>query len=276
MSECMRTVQPFSVLLPVYAGEKSDYLYESLRSITLGTCIPSQVVIVEDGPLTPALNRVIDVYRALLPIHSVRRPRRGLPAALNAGLLECRHDIVARCDSDDINLPRRFELQLQVLRNLPEVGVVGADIREFDSEGLRCKARRMPVGDTGLRRYARTRNPLNHPSVMYRRSVIEGVGGYHDLRGFEDYELWIRCLLGGIRIVNIPEPLVYVRAGAPLLARRRGWAYARSELALAALFRRLGFLDLPGYLFFVAARVPLRLLPGPALAGIYRRFLRQD
>lgn len=271
-----RAQRDFSVLLPVYDGERPEYFRECLRSVMLSTCLPAQLVIVEDGPLTPELRRVIDVYRPLLPIHTVRCRKAGLPSALNAGLAECAFNIVARCDSDDINLPRRFELELQVLHDRPEVGVVGADIREFDPEGnAPMRARRLPTEGPSLRLFARTRNPLNHPSVMYRRDVIRSLGGYDNLRGFEDYALWVRCLVENIPIVNIPEPLVYVRAGVPLLARRRGLAYARAELAMASFAYRLGFLDLKGYLFFIAARVPLRLLPAPAIAGIYQGMLRR-
>ncbi len=272
-ADCANT--RFSALLPVYAGEQPQYLSESLDSVRKSSWLPSQVVVVEDGPLTPALERVLREHAESLPLHRVRRPRQGLPAALNAGLAECEHEIVARCDADDINLPQRFKQQLQLLAARPEVGVVGANVREFDAQALTpMRERRVPCEPARISRYARTRNPLNHPSVMYRKSVIQQVGGYSNLRGFEDYALWLRCLVAGVQIVNLEQPLVHVRAGTAMLARRRGLAYARAELAMAWYAHRIGFLGLGGTALFIASRVPLRLVPAPALASIYRNFLR--
>ena len=269
--------QDFSVLLPVYAAERAEHMEQSLQSLLSSNCQPAQVVIVEDGPLTAALHQVIDRYRQQLPIASVRlHTNSGLPTALNAGLAACEHELVARCDSDDINLPHRFERQLALLRDRPQVGVVGSDITEFDPGGRDPdRVRHLPSDLAGLRRYARTRNPLNHPSVMFRRSVIQSVGGYTDIRGFEDYALWVRCLVEGVEIANIPEPLVHVRAGLSQLARRRGLGYARAELKLAAYFHQLGFLDGKSYLFFVGARIPVRLLPTGAVSRLYQALLRR-
>lgn len=272
-----RPRQDFSVLLPVYAGERAENMEQCLQSLLLSTCLPAQVVIVEDGPLTLPLYQVIERYRHRLPIDRVRLlTNSGLPAALNAGLAACQYDMVARCDSDDINLPHRFERELALLRRCPQVGVVGTDITEFDPEGREAtRARRLPSDHAGLRRYARTRCPLNHPSVMYRHSVIRSVGGYTDIRGFEDYALWVRCLVEGIELANIPEQLVNVRAGLSQLARRRGFDYARAELKLADYFYKLGFLDRKGYLFFVSARIPVRLLPTRAVSRLYQALLRR-
>ena len=267
---------PFSALLPVYAAELPQHLQQCLDSIVASTRVPNQVVLVEDGPLTAPLTAVIDSYRSRLPIDSVRlHVNSGLPTALNIGLAACAYELVARCDSDDINLPHRFELELALLQRRPQVGVVGSDIIEFDPDGREAaRSRCLPPDVAGLRRYARIRNPMNHPSVMFRRSVIGAIGGYRDIRGFEDYALWVRCLVEGIELANIPEPLVQVRAGSAQLARRRGLDYARAELELANYFYRLGFLNRADYLFFVAARIPVRLLPTRAVSNFYQSLLR--
>jgi glycosyltransferase involved in cell wall biosynthesis len=272
------TPRDFSVLLPVYAAEQPQHLDQCLQSVAASTCQPTQLVIVEDGPLTAPLYQVINRFRRWLPVHSVRLPSNvGLPTALNAGLAACENELVARCDSDDINLPQRFAQQLAFLRDRPQVGVVGADISEFDPDGIEpTRARCLPADCVALRRYARTRNPLNHPSVMFRRSVIMALGGYRDIRGFEDYALWVRCLVDGVEIANIPEPLVQVRAGLAQLGRRRGIGYARAELELAAFFYRLGFLDRKAYLFFISARIPVRLLPTQAVSRVYQALRRPD
>lgn len=266
----------FSVLMCVYHAEQPDNLDEALESIAISSSVPSQLVLVEDGPIGDELREVIDAYRNRLPIESRRlKVNSGLPAALNVGLPACRHELVARCDSDDINHERRFERQLRAFETDEALAVVGTDITEFDPEtGVTTAARRLPCDWDGLKRYARKRNPLNHASVMYRASVIRSLGGYEDFIGFEDYALWARCILAGYKIANIPEPLVHVRAGAGQLARRRGLRYVRREIELARHFYRVGFFSRQNLALFVATRAPVRVLPLPLVTRIYNSVLR--
>ena len=55
------------------------------------------------------------------------------------------------------------------------------------------------------------RNPLNHPSVMFRKNDIIEIGSYRDIKFFEDYELWLRCIKKGLLIHNINKVLVAMR-----------------------------------------------------------------
>lgn len=55
-------MRDFSVLLSVYYKEKPDYLRQSLDSVFSQTIRASQVVLVEDGPLTPELNSIVSDY----------------------------------------------------------------------------------------------------------------------------------------------------------------------------------------------------------------------
>jgi glycosyltransferase involved in cell wall biosynthesis len=80
-----------SVLMAVYPGDDPRLLGEALDSLARQTTPAAEIVLVEDGPLTPALAAVIDAYRGRLPVVSLRRPRtEGLGAALADGLAACR------------------------------------------------------------------------------------------------------------------------------------------------------------------------------------------
>lgn len=123
----------FSVLISVYQREKPQYLEQALESLLEQTLLPTEVVIVEDGPLTDELYAVIEAFKTRFAATvSVVLPRNvGLGLALNHGLKECHYPIVARMDSDDICKPRRFEKQLEILRTHKEIDVVGSWIDEF-------------------------------------------------------------------------------------------------------------------------------------------------
>ena len=52
----------FSVLMSVYKNEKPDYLREALDSVVHQTLMPDEIVVVKDGLLTEALDKVLDEY----------------------------------------------------------------------------------------------------------------------------------------------------------------------------------------------------------------------
>jgi hypothetical protein len=54
---------------------------------------------------------------------------------------------------------------------------------------------------------------------MFRRAAVEAVGRYRDDGGPEDYDLWMRLLLGGYRACKIPEVLVEWRDSPDRLTR---------------------------------------------------------
>lgn len=49
----------FSVLMSVYKNEKADYLNIALNSIENQTVKPSEIILVEDGPISNSLKKVI-------------------------------------------------------------------------------------------------------------------------------------------------------------------------------------------------------------------------
>jgi glycosyltransferase involved in cell wall biosynthesis len=96
---------PFSVLLSVYYKENPLYFRISLDSIFNQTVLPTEIVLVKDGPLTSELDTVIEEYKLKYPILKILPLIKnvGLGKALNEGLKYCSYELVARMDTDDIN-----------------------------------------------------------------------------------------------------------------------------------------------------------------------------
>ncbi|MFT0349328.1 glycosyltransferase, partial [Bacteroides thetaiotaomicron] len=124
----------FSVLISVYNKENSLSLRQSLTSVFRQKLPPTEVVLLKDGPLTEELDKVIAEYVMRYPeLKIVSLPvNQGLGKALNEGLKHCSYDLVARMDTDDIAKPDRFEKQIRVFQEHPELDVVGAWIDEFE------------------------------------------------------------------------------------------------------------------------------------------------
>ena len=268
--------QPFSLLLSTYGGDDPGFLRDAFEStVVKQTRPPSEVVLVQDGPVPEALAATIEDLALTSPVpvkHVVIEANVGLGPALDRGLEACSHEIVARMDADDVSVPERFERQLPVI----EAGadIVGSGLSEFghhvdDVVGMRTP----PLDPDEIRRVVRFRDPFNHPTVVYRRTAVQAAGGYSDMALMEDYLLFARMVEAGARPANLPDPLVCYRVGAGAYARRGGVQLLRSELALQRRFRDLGITTRVEYLRNVLVRGVYRLVPEPLRRTAYRALL---
>ena len=266
----------FSLLLSVYGGEQPDYLAEALESICASTVLPSQIVLVKDGPLGNDLEEVLATYTSRLPQLEFLplAENQGLGRALQAGLNACRYEWVARFDTDDRLLPHRFEQQLQFLMQQKDLVLLGGQIQEFSQEGL-AKSRMVPLTQPEILAFSKRRNPFNHMTVIFRKSMIQQVGGYQDLVGFEDYYLWLRVLAKGYQVANLPHVLVEVRAGQGLMGRRGGPTYAREVWRAYRRFLSEGLLPFTTLFPRLMGQLSFSFLPGSIRHLVYQTFLRK-
>ncbi len=204
-----------SVVLSVYAREKPVYLEQALESIWDNqTLRPGEIVLVEDGALTPGLYNLIDSWKNKLQNNLLivkLSENKGLASALNAGIKHSSGDYIARMDTDDISLPARFEKQVAFLQNNPDVDILGTWAHDIDAEGNKLSLRKVPATHQKIMKYIWT-CPLIHPSVMFKKQALLDVGLYNEsIARRQDYELWFRCAAAGLQFANIPEPLLLYR-----------------------------------------------------------------
>lgn len=268
--------EPFSLLLPVYRGDRPDHLVTAFRSTVHEQLRrPDEVVVVQDGHVGPDLASTLERLESGSPV-PVRRLRLshnvGLAQALQSGLAACRHDVVARMDADDISLPHRFLVQLPVI----EAGadLVGAAVLEVEETDVRAGEggvlRVPPTTPREIAEVARWRNPFNHPTVVYRRGAVLAAGGYRELPLMEDYWVFARMIAHGARVANLAEPLVRYRVGAGAYERKGGLGQLRSELRLQRRLHDEGFTT-PGQMVRnTVVRGGYRLVPTTLRRRAYR------
>jgi glycosyltransferase involved in cell wall biosynthesis len=266
----------FSLLLPVYAGDRAEYLRAAFTSsVQEQTRRPSEVVVVIDGQIPDELRSMIDSLIAASPVPArtvVLPENRGLAEALTVGLAACTHEVVARMDADDVSLPGRFERQAAALAD--GLDLVGTGMFEFSTDNGAVLGRRVPpVGSDRIAKYARFHDPFNHPTVMYRKSAVARAGGYEDLGLMEDYWLFARMLHSGVRADNLPEPLLMYRVSDGAYARRGGLSQLRAEVRLQRRFRRMRFTTRTQALRNLAVRGGYRLIPEAVRRVMYRRLI---
>ena len=273
------TLGDFSVLLPVYVGDQPEFFFRAVSSATREQELsPKQLVVVCDGPVDESISDFL--HRAsrgqendLLGHIDVRVVRlkhnMGLANALNIGLAHCSHDIVARVDADDISLPQRFAIQIPLVEG--GLGLLGSAIQEFsDDEAEAGLVRSMPTSEEEIRRVISYRSPFAHPSVVYRKSAVEAVGGYEHLQLMEDYLLFARMVAAGVPCGNTPEVLVRYRVGSGAYKRRGGRHMLRSEMRLQKIFRNEGIVSNAQFARNLAIRGAYRLIPTDLRQVLYR------
>jgi glycosyltransferase involved in cell wall biosynthesis len=255
----------FSVLIPVYINDDASHFQRALASIWDDQILkPSQVVVVQDGPLSESLNLVLCAWKerlgqilSIVPLEE----NRGLGVALNEGLKHCSCELVARMDSDDISLPERFKRQVDFMDSNLDVAASSAILEEWDQE-IKCRLgrRNLPVTHKEVLKFAKRRSPLSHPLVMFRKSAVEAVGGYPPLRKAQDYGLWSLLLVNGYRLANLPDVLLKMRAGDNMYLRR-GLKFFTYEYDLLKFQREINYLSVPDFYFNLIAKLVLRASP---------------
>jgi len=266
----------YSVLMSVYISERPEFIDECLKSLASQTLKADEIIIVEDGPLSEEVRTTIDGWERELPIKRLALTVNvGLGLALNKGLAICKNELVARMDTDDICSPNRFQLQVNRFLSDPNVDILGGTIAEFESNIHKIdNYRTVPTGKE-INRYIKYRNPINHMTVMFKKSAITSAGGYLDLMFMEDYYLWIRCFKNGCQIDNLEDVLVYARTGNGMHSRRRGSTYIRSELALHKIRRKYLGVNFLINFSISSIRIVPRLLTSRGVQFIYNSILRK-
>lgn len=194
-----------SVILPAYNAKK--YLGEAIESILNQSFKDFEFLIFNDGS-TDATKEIIDRYNdsRIIAYHS--DVNKGYVHWLNEGIKQAKGQYIARMDADDISLPERFQLQWDFMESHLEVGVCGGQIVTIGTN----KPIRKPLTDDEIRWWFFKGNPLAHPSVMIRKSVIDSSNIQYDttLRPAEDYDMWWRLAMQ-TKLANLNDIILKYR-----------------------------------------------------------------
>ena len=199
-------MESFSVLMSIYKKENLVWFREALDSIFVQTLPPYEIVLIEDGPLTPELYEVIDEYQSKYPIFNIVKNEKnlGLGLALRKGVEASKTEFLMRMDTDDIIPPYRFEHQMK------KIGV-GYDVvscwsqlfmGSFDNV-ISVKTR--PENHNDIVKLAHRRSPICHAGTLFRKSALLKAGNYQHCKLYEDYHLVARLIMSGAKFYNVQE-----------------------------------------------------------------------
>lgn len=195
------------MVIPVLDGEQ--FIQESIQSCLTQAHL-KEIIVVDNGSRDSTVSLVQKLTLADSRIKLVKCEVRGIANALNYGIAIASGDFVARLDADDLMGLNRLSAQVDFINAHSDCVVVGSQISLFSGSQI-IGVSSYPTSATSISLMLSIRNPIAHPSVLMRKSVLEMNGGYNPAaEGAEDLDLWIRLSRVG-KIYNLPMSLTNYR-----------------------------------------------------------------
>lgn len=224
----MRNEPLISVIMATF-NEPKQFIEESISSILSQTYRNLELLIADDSTNEITIS-VIDHFASMdnRVVVIRKKERMGFVNALNEALHQAKGDYIARMDGDDISLPNRFELQLKYAEDHPDIDVFGGSMHIINEKSEITAQKKYPTEKKQLNRYFIFRNPLAHPTIMFRRKIIED-GYYYDpvFKKAEDLEFYLRLTNNHFKIGNLDEFLLKYRVLGGFSGKRAkdNWKY---------------------------------------------------
>ena len=235
-----------SVLMATY-NEPIDYIKASIESILNQTYTNFEFIIIDDST-KPETTETINSYAHDYRIKIIReKSRMGFVRALNEGLKMAKGQFIVRMDGDDIAINDRFEKQLEYLNSHKEIDILGGNMLIINESGTVISQRKYPSKGILLHLNSIFRSPVAHPTVMFRRSILDNHFFYDEsFKKAEDTEFWFRLRNNGYVIANLPYNLLNFRISGDLAKKRNGEHFSYNFKARNKNFSwRYCYVDIP-------------------------------
>jgi len=212
----MSTPNPrVSIVIPAY--NVAPYIGETLESVFAQTFTDYEVIIVNDGsPDTAEFERKLEPFKDR--VRYFKQENRGAGAARNVALRAARGELIAFLDADDLWLPAYLEEQIKFM-SAHDFEVVCANAMNFGNSAFTGRTymevlmpNAPPKGQITFLGLVSAEQSLNTPGVLARRQSIFDVGLFDEsLRNSQDFDLWLRLVHSGARVVYHDQVLVSIR-----------------------------------------------------------------
>ena len=193
--------------MPVY--KTASYLQEAIDSMLSQSFSDFELIVLNDCSPDDAED-ILNRYDDPRIVRYKGERNQGLANVLNVGMDMARGQYIARMDSDDISLPERFETQVNYLETHPDVDLCSCGMKLF---GARNGSWVRDADPEMVKITALFFSPILHASSVWRRESFErfGLRFRQEMVPAEDYDLWCRALVKGLRMVNLPDCLYLYR-----------------------------------------------------------------
>ena len=202
-----------SVIIPSYNSGK--FLDEAVQSVVSQTYQNLEIIVVNDGS-DDCTEEVAQKWQvADRRIKYIKHSRnQGLSAARNTGIKNAIGEYIAFLDADDVWLPKKIEIQIEKIKET-NTDLAFSDWYVWDPQkDIKTKVfGSSPIkGKKDLLKFLIKKNFGNPSTAILRKAGLNRIGLFDEsLPSSEDYDLWLRFILSGMKIIFINQPLVYYR-----------------------------------------------------------------
>lgn len=268
-----------AVIMSIYINDKIDYVNQSVNSILNQTFKDFDFFIQYDGPVAQDIDDFLSLVNDDRLIIKKRDVNEGLAKSLNELLnivLPRGYEYIARMDADDVSFLDRFQKQIDYLDKNPEIDLLGGAMIEIDENGkARNKTIHYPLSHEECRRFFAKRNPIAHPTVIFRKSFFSKTGCLYpeEFVRNDDTVLWMEGFKHGAIMANMPDVILNYRITNDFFTQRRsGRDFAKSQLELRKIINKeLGY----GWMSYIYAyAMYVVMISPPCLIKLAYKVLR--
>ena len=196
-----------SILMPIY--NTAPFLREAVDSMLSQTFTDFELIALNDCSPDNA-EEILNGYSDPRIVRYRGEKNVGLSNILNVGMEMARGRYIARMDSDDISLPNRLQVQVDYLEHHPKIDLASVGMQLF---GAKNEVWIRDPNPENVKINALFFSPVLHASSMWRKESFEknGLRFRQEMVPAEDYDMWTRALVHGLKLVNMPEVLYQYR-----------------------------------------------------------------
>ncbi|MGD1155383.1 MAG: glycosyltransferase [Terriglobia bacterium] len=200
-----------SVVIAAYNAAR--WIAETLDSVLAQTFRDFEVIVVDDGS-TDQTPEAVAGYKDR--IRYLRKENGGQPSARNVGIHAACGSYIAFVDADDLWLPEKLQLQMELFSRRPDLAWLHCDAIAFDGDTGQelYKASDLTKLYTGdILRPLLLGNFISSPTPVIRRDVFGAVGYFDespDSQIGEDWDMWLR-IAAKCRVEFVDRPLARYR-----------------------------------------------------------------
>lgn len=190
-------------------NEKQNEIEESIQSILNQTYTEIELIIINDNPKNVNIKKILSKFQDKRIKVIENEENIGLSLSLNKGISLAKGEYIARMDADDISKRDRIEKQVEYLQQNKDVVLLGTDAIKIDEEGN-------VIGELlsekkYIKELMKDKNCFIHPTIIFKKSYIEKLGGYRAFPCAQDYDLYSRIIYNGGKVANLDKKLLCYR-----------------------------------------------------------------
>jgi glycosyltransferase involved in cell wall biosynthesis len=202
-----------SVIIPTF--NRKDTLFEAINSVFDQTLLPDEVIVIDCGSKDGTKEAI---YKYHKPIRFLETKFSGASAQRNIGISEAKGSYIAFLDDDDIWHPEKLKIQMEFLKQHPEISMASTGNIRFGSD-IKTQRHSWIKGDLYKKLFMKSF--ISTPTVVVKRDVFDKIGVFNEnYKRAEDYDLWLR-VSRCFHLAHTKIPLTWVRKSKNRLSNNK-------------------------------------------------------